>query len=171
MSKETTSTTYELPDFLVEANDIFSDVYPISKALLHVKALGAQCYALKLLDVFDEMEDLKTLRISVESDGYLNLVEYDNGDGDDIEEDIDGYLEDLNDVRDDELLSFIESVFDTELSRDNVHTQIAVAYSQYCHGDDWHAVFSRRQVFLEARKLASTTEPTEASTQRPRARI
>ena len=171
MSKETATTTYELPDFLVEANDIFSDAFPISKALLHVKALGAQCYALKLLSIFDEIEDLKTLQVSMEKDGYLNLVEYDNGDGEDIEEDIDGYLEDLNDVRDEELLSFIESVFDSELSRDNVHTQIAKAYSSYCHGEDWHTVFSRRQAFLEARNLASSTEPTEANTQRPRARI
>ena len=171
MSKESTTTTYELPDFLVEADDMFSSEHPINKAMLHVKSLAAQCYALKLLAPFDENPDLVSMRISVEGDGYLNLIEHEQEDGgDDLEEDLEGYLEDLNDARDDELLSFISSVFSEEITRDNVHEQISVAYSRYCHGADWKKIFERRQAFLDARKLSEGTEgpSTTATSTRPR---
>jgi hypothetical protein len=170
MSKEITTTTYELPDFLVEANDMFSSEHPINKALLHVKSLNAQCYALKVLAPFDEIPELMGLDIDVAKDGYLSLAGHTlDGDVGDIEGDLEGYLEDINDARDEELLTFIKKIFDEEITRDNVHDQISDAYSKYCQGANWKDVFARRQVFLEARKLAESTQPTTSiPTSKPR---
>lgn len=171
MSKEIPTTTYELPDFLVEADEMFSTDHPINKAMLHVKKLNAQCYALKLLAPFNDMPQLVGMCINMEENGYLTLIDHEQDqDADDIEDNLQGYIENLNDVLDKELLTFIMDIFeDGDINRDNVHNQVTKAYSVYCQGDDWNKVFAKRQAFLEARQLAADTD--NITPQRPKTRI
>lgn len=168
------TTTYTLPNILLDES-LFSR--QIEDASHHIKALKAQMYAFKIMDMFEENPDIEMIQFarSDEDDNYIIYVGVElrsGADGARMEDAMEGYFEHINDTRDSDIHHFIDAILgEEEFSRDDLHDTISGAYNQLRYGnhkEDWDTIVNTRKSFQEARELDEATPP---GAERPRARI
>lgn len=138
----------------------------LHRARKHAIYLNIQFYALAVLDVFQETPDLESLGVSLSGDGdgfiYLDEAELTGkGDIDDVEGLVDGWAEELNDLRDPSMYGFIEALCGNEQwHRDSINQTIEEAYDQLAKNEmmpTWAQVSQRRTSQMQALDLDQAT--------------